>query len=93
MGALPLARRRMDFLLMPNRIRVVIECDGAQHYADDKVLANQRYAHPRRCAEMVAEGGAAAAGGCEVYRFGGHDPHGSGIEQRLDTFFDNLTRR
>ena len=39
----PLARQRMDFLLlMPNQIRVVIECGGAQHYADDEVLANPR---------------------------------------------------
>jgi hypothetical protein len=41
----------MDFLLLlPNRARVVIECDGAQHYADDLGRAS-----PQRYAEMVAE--------------------------------------
>ena len=42
--------------LLPHRARVVIECDGAQHYADDQVLPNtRRYANPRRYAETVAE--------------------------------------
>jgi very-short-patch-repair endonuclease len=41
----------MDFLLlMPRGARVVIECDGRQHYAD----ADGR-TDPRRYAEMVAE--------------------------------------
>lgn len=32
----PLARQRMDFLLLlPNHERIVIEVDGRQHYADD----------------------------------------------------------
>ncbi|WP_432844224.1 tetratricopeptide repeat protein [Dactylosporangium sp. CA-092794] len=38
--------RRMDFLLLlPHRVRVVIECDGKQHYAhDDGRVAPDRYA-------------------------------------------------
>lgn len=94
-GEAPLARQRMDFLLlMPNRIRVVIECDGVQHYADDEVLANKRrYANPSRYAEMVAEDRALRLRGYEVYRFGGYELHETSIEQRLDTFFDDLDRR
>jgi very-short-patch-repair endonuclease len=85
----------MDFLLLlPNRIRVVIEWDGAQHYADDKVLANRRrYANPRRYAEMMAEDRALRLRGYEVYRFGGHELDEPGIEQRLDQFFDDLDLR
>jgi very-short-patch-repair endonuclease len=85
----------MDFLLlMPNRIRVVIECDGMQHYADDEALANRRrYANQRRYAEMVAEDRALRLRGYEVYRFGGYELRETGVEQRLDAFFDALDRR
>ncbi|BEL01835.1 hypothetical protein Q0Z83_000260 [Actinoplanes sichuanensis] len=91
----PLARQRMDFLLLlPNRIRIVIEWDGAQHYADDEVLDNgRRYANPRRYAEMVAEDRSLRLRGYEVYRFGGHELDEPGIEHRLDQFFDDLERR
>jgi hypothetical protein len=94
-GGAALARQRMDFLmLMPNRIRVVIECDGVQHYADDEVFANQRrYASPARYAEMVAEDRALRLRGYEVYRFGGHELREPDVEQRLDAFFDALDRR
>jgi very-short-patch-repair endonuclease len=94
-GGAPLARQRMDFLLlMPQRNRVVIECDGVQHYADDEVLPNQRrYASPRRYAEMVAEDRALRLRGYEVYRFGGHELQQSGVEKRLDAFFDALDQR
>ncbi|GAA1589664.1 hypothetical protein GCM10009828_012910 [Actinoplanes couchii] len=91
----PLVRQRMDFLLLlPHRIRVVIEWDGAQHYADDEVLANlRRYANPSRYAAMMAEDRALRLRGYEVYRFGGHELDEPGIEQRLDRFFDDLDRR
>ncbi|GIF01572.1 hypothetical protein [Paractinoplanes rishiriensis] len=94
-SAPPLTRQRMDFLLLlPNRIRVVIEWDGAQHYADDTVLAHgRRHASPRRYAEMMAEDRALRLRGYEVYRFGGHELAEPGIEQRLDQFFDDLDRR
>lgn len=64
----PLARQRMDFLLLlPHRQRVVIELDGKQHYADGEV------ASPRKYAELVAEDRALRLSGYEVYRFGGHE--------------------
>jgi hypothetical protein len=58
-GDAPLKRQRMDFLLLfPGRFRVVIECNGVQHYADDPDPArpgpaNVRRLGPRRYAEMV----------------------------------------
>jgi hypothetical protein len=82
-----LKRQRMDFLLLlPNRERVVIEIDGAQHYSDNNV------ASPRRYAEMVSEDRALRLARYEVYRFGGHElvPAGKATTAMLDTFFDQL---
>ncbi|SCF22583.1 hypothetical protein GA0070558_16021 [Micromonospora haikouensis] len=63
----PLPRQRMDFLLlMRSRWRLVIECDGKQHYADDDGRAS-----PRRYAEMVAADRELHLAGYEVVRFGG----------------------
>lgn len=57
----------MDFLLLlPSRVRVVIECDGQQHYADDTGKAS-----PRRYAEMMATDRDLRLKGYEIYRFGG----------------------
>ncbi|MEV4773090.1 hypothetical protein [Micromonospora humida] len=57
----------MDFLLlMRSRWRLVIECDGKQHYADDDGRAS-----PRRYAEMVAADRELHLAGYEVVRFGG----------------------
>jgi very-short-patch-repair endonuclease len=88
-----LARQRMDFLLLlPNRVRVVIECDGVQHYAGDDGRAELR-----RYAEMVAEDRALRLRGYEVYRFGGYelqDPNGDGAaDRRLASFFNALADR
>jgi hypothetical protein len=89
-GTPPLARQRMDFLLLlPQRIRIVIECDGKQHYAGEN-----GHADPHRYAEMVAEDRELRLHGYEVYRFGGAeltDTPATG--QRLAAFFDRLTER
>ncbi|MEU9019175.1 hypothetical protein [Actinomadura sp. NPDC048394] len=86
----PLARQRMDFLLLlPHRARVVIECDGRQHYAGDDGRAD-----PRRYAAMMAEDRDLRLKGYEVYRFGGAeltDPRAT--HRMLDAFFDRLHRR
>ena len=89
-GAAPLPRQRMDFLLLlPQRIRVVIECDGVQHYADEAGRA-----HPRRYAEMVAEDRELRLRGYEVYRFGGTElTETPATDRRLAAFFDRLAER
>ncbi|GAA3348682.1 hypothetical protein GCM10020358_68040 [Amorphoplanes nipponensis] len=89
-GSAPLPRQRMDFLmLLPHRARVVIECDGRQHYADDNGRAS-----PQRYAEMVAEDRELQLTGYEVYRFGGAElVDGPDTARRLDAFFDRLAER
>jgi very-short-patch-repair endonuclease len=64
----PLARQRMDFLmLLRGRRRVVIEIDGIQHYAVGKQASPERYA------AMVAEDRKLYLDGYEVVRFGGDE--------------------
>ncbi|SCL20251.1 hypothetical protein GA0074692_0821 [Micromonospora pallida] len=95
-GTAALARQRMDFLLLfPQRVRVVIECDGVQHYADDPATSGAPpYASPRRYAEMVAEDRALRLRGYEVYRFGGYElTEGEDAERLLEGFFDALAAR
>lgn len=89
-GASPLGRQRMDFLLLlPHHVRVVIECDGKQHYADDDGKAS-----PRRYAKMVAEDRELRLKGYEIYRFGGDELVDSPTSiQMLDDFFDRLASR
>jgi hypothetical protein len=80
-----LDRERMDFLLLlPGHIRIVIEVDGKQHYADDDT------ASPRLYSEMVAEDRALRIRGYEVYRFGGYELAQPGAADRLREFFDQL---
>lgn len=89
-GAAALTRQRMDFLLLlPNRARVVIECDGIQHYANDNGSAS-----PRRYAEMVAEDRELRLRGYEVYRFGGQELRDRvNATKVLSDFFDSLAER
>ncbi|MEU4243146.1 hypothetical protein [Actinoplanes sp. NPDC026619] len=94
----PLTHQRMDFLLLfPGRVRVVIECDGVQHYADDPDPAKPRErprANPGRYAKMVAEDRFLQLRGYEVYRFGGYElMEGGGAERLLEEFFDALAAR
>jgi very-short-patch-repair endonuclease len=85
-----LQRQRMDFLLLlPNSVRVVIECDGRQHYADDTGKAS-----PQRYAAMMAGDRDLRLKGYEVYRFGGAElTDTAATRQRLDAFFDRLAER
>ena len=67
-GERRLVRQRMDFLfLLSDQIRVVIEIDGKEHYAD----GNQ--ASPKLYSEMVSEDRRLKLSGYEVYRFGGYE--------------------
>ncbi|MFI6816103.1 hypothetical protein ACIBG7_27115 [Nonomuraea sp. NPDC050328] len=83
-----LLRERMDFLLLlPHDVRIVIELDGQQHYAEGEI------ASPRLYAEMVAEDRKLRLKGYEVYRFGGYELKRSGAEAMLRQFFDDLLSR
>ncbi|MFE4461372.1 hypothetical protein ACFROC_28815 [Nocardia tengchongensis] len=85
----PLARQRMDFLLLfSDRQRVVIELDGKQHYADGLGKAD-----PSRYAEMMAEDRRLRLAGYEVYRFGGQELVGGGAKAMVGAFFDALQER
>jgi hypothetical protein len=80
-----LARERMDFLLLlPKRVRIVIEVDGKQHYAENET------ASPRLYAEMVAEDRRLRLRGYEVYRFGGFELSQDDADKVLRRFFDEL---
>jgi len=95
-----LARQRMDFLLLlPDRVRVVIEIDGQQHYATN------RRASPQRYAEMMIEDRRLRLKGYELYRFGAAefpdatsrsaDPPNVGVQSRqaVKDFFTQLFAR
>lgn len=83
-----LLRERMDFLLLlPHGVRIVIEIDGQQHYAEGDT------ASPRLYAEMVAEDRKLRLKGYEIYRFGGFELKQSGAEDMLTKFFDELLGR
>ena len=80
-----LDRERMDFLLLlPNHVRIVIEVDGKQHYADGDT------ASPKLYSEMVAEDRALRLRGYEVFRFGGYELGQAGAADKLREFFDRL---
>jgi very-short-patch-repair endonuclease len=86
----PLQRQRMDFLLLlPHGARVVIECDGQQHYADDTGKACSR-----KYAAMMFEDRELRLKGYEVYRFGGAELTDAPTTLHLlDAFFDRLAER
>ncbi|MBB6397387.1 hypothetical protein BKA00_004301 [Actinomadura coerulea] len=84
-----LVRERMDFLmLLPGGVRVVLEIDGKQHYAEKDT------ASPRLYAEMVAEDRELRLYGYEVYRFGGYELRDEAeARDTLRAFFTELLRR
>jgi very-short-patch-repair endonuclease len=85
----PLARQRMDFLLIfSDRKRVVVEVDGKQHYADGSIASPSRYS------EMVAEDRRLRLAGYEVYRFGGYElTQNSASTRMVQDFFEQLADR
>jgi hypothetical protein len=89
MNGMELPRERMDFLLLPGgRMRVVVEVDGQQHYADHDGMAS-----PRRYAEMAREDRKIRLSGYEVFRFGGSELKGASGERLVRDFFDQLLER
>lgn len=84
----PLARQRMDFLILfSSRHRVVLEVDGKQHYAEGEI------ASPALYSEMVAEDRRLKLTGYEVYRFGGAELMKDSAPAMLAEFFDQLSER
>lgn len=84
----PLARQRMDFLILfSSRHRVVLEVDGKQHYA------NGDTASPALYSEMVSEDRRLKLAGYEVYRFGGSELMKDGANKMVAEFFDQLAER
>lgn len=84
----PLARQRMDFLILfSNTHRVVLEVDGKQHYAKGEI------ASPALYSEMVAEDRRLKLSGYEVYRFGGSELMMDDADRMLSEFFDQLAAR
>ncbi|MFJ8613582.1 hypothetical protein ACIRH0_41380 [Streptomyces sp. NPDC093675] len=84
----PLARQRMDFLLLlPHRVRVVLEVDGQPHYS-----VNGR-ANPELYAQMVSEDRHLKLSGYDVYRFGGHEFDQSDGPRVVAGFFRELFGR
>ncbi|WP_438802958.1 hypothetical protein [Isoptericola croceus] len=84
----PLARQRMDFLILfSSRHRVVLEVDGKQHYAEGDA------ASPRLYSEMVAEDRRLRLAGYEVYRFGGAELMADKAAEMLADFFEQLAER
>jgi very-short-patch-repair endonuclease len=96
-GESELARERMDFLLLlPNKVRVVVEIDGDTHYGTkEKYQVDgphpRRLTSPRTYAKMVAEDRRLRLAGYEVYRFGGAELHDAATAAPVvDNFFDQL---
>jgi hypothetical protein len=84
-GPTVLMRERMDFLLLlPHGLRIVLEVDGKQHYAEGDT------ASPKLYSEMVSEDRRLRLRGYEVYRFGGYELSRPGAADMLREFFDEL---
>jgi hypothetical protein len=85
----PLARQRMDFLLLlSRRDRVVIEVDGRQHYSGTTGIAS-----PVKYAQMAAADRDLKLAGYDVYRFGGHELMADRAATTLDGFWTQFFRR
>lgn len=82
-GVSYLLRQRMDFLILINKARIVIEVDGKQHYSDDNNPS------PKKYAEMVRLDRELKLLGYEVYRFGGYELTVDNTDQIKD-FFNKL---
>ena len=68
--------QRMDFMfIISSEHRVVIEIDGIQHYAEDKIIGGTHYrcADVNRYAEMMRAHREMVLDGYDVYRIGGKE--------------------
>jgi very-short-patch-repair endonuclease len=85
-----LLRFRMDFLLLlPAGVRIVIEVDGRQHYADDLGSAD-----PSRYGAMAAADRDLRLAGYEVFRFGANElVDETESRKTVKDFFDALFKK
>ena len=84
-----LFRFRMDFLLLlPHGVRVVLEVDGKQHYADERGVADVK-----RYAQMASADRDLKLSGYEVFRFGGSELQGDSGAVLVKSFFEALFKR
>jgi hypothetical protein len=84
-GSTVIMRERMDLLLLlPRGVRIVMEVDGKQHYAEGDT------ASPKLYSEMVSEDRRLRLPGYEVYRFGGYELGTAGAADMLREFFRSL---
>ncbi len=89
-GTNALTRSRMDFLLLfPYNVRVVVEIDGKQHFADDSGQAS-----PQKYAETMAADRDLKLREYEVFHFGGLELQQDDDSQALvKDFFLRLFKR
>ncbi len=88
-GELTLNRQRMDFLmLLPYNVRVVLEVDGRNHYAEE--INGKWEARPDKYAMMVSEDRKLRLRGYEIYRFGGSELQEGRAKQVIKSFFEEL---
>lgn len=85
--------QRMDFLmLLPHRVRIIIEVDGQQHYSTDS--SGQLRPSPAVYAETVRGDRDLRLAGYEVYRFSGHELYTEDDAAKIaDEFFSRLFQR
>ncbi len=81
-----LFRFRMDFLmLLPGGVRIVLEVDGKQHYADDSGRAA-----PRLYGAMAAADRDLKLAGYHVFRFGGAELRNETALEVVGKFFEAM---
>jgi very-short-patch-repair endonuclease len=87
-GVDALPRSRMDFLLLlPNDVRVVIEIDGKEHYANGDLACPEKYS------EMVSEDRLLKLGGYQVFRFGGYELNQKNAIEMVKDFWIRLYQK
>lgn len=76
-------------MLLPHRVRVVIEVDGRHHYAAEAGAADTA-----KYAAMVKADRILRLRGYELYRFGARElPDAETAERVVAEFFDRLSQR
>jgi very-short-patch-repair endonuclease len=87
-GVTRLPRQRMDFLILfSSAVRVVLEVDGSQHFAEDGKPSLSKYAG------MMAADRELRLAGYEVFRFGANELVGSGAETLISNFVRALLKK